>query len=168
MVCLVVVCGFRRQRYYFFCIYANISDFLFCLLRPITLFIASKSDLDTALPSSLFPSVAFLPPLDSLYCADCQSAFPLPPFPPPLGGRGAFSFPLSSIASELNSDTVLPSSFVHFRAMLSPAPFVFSSCCFFVLLFLRFVGGTLVPLPLSSSFPCCSHCNVIVLLLGYY
>ena len=121
MVCLVVVCGFRRQRYYFFCIYANISDFLFCLLRPITLFIASKSDLDTALLSSLFPSVAFLPPLDSLYCADCQSAFPLPPFPPPLGGRGAFSFPLSSIASKSDLDTASPFSFVHFRAMLSPA-----------------------------------------------
>ena len=51
----------------------------FLLLRPI--------ESGTASPSSLFPSVAFLPPLDSLYCADCQSAFPLPPFPPPLGGR---------------------------------------------------------------------------------
>jgi len=55
----------------------------FLLLRPI--------ESGTAPPSSLFPSVAFLSPLDSLYCADCQSAFPFPPFPPPLGGRGALT-----------------------------------------------------------------------------
>jgi hypothetical protein len=64
----------------------------FLLLRPI--------ESGTAPPSSLFPSVAFLPPLDSLYCADCQSAFPLPPFPPPFGGRGGVSM-LSSISDSL-------------------------------------------------------------------
>gem|GEM_PF-5043572 len=115
---------FMLQKYCFFLIRANFS-----------LFIASKSNLDTAppssSPSSLFPSVAFLPPLDSLYCADCQSAFPLPPFPPPpsfLLSPFIFLLPPFLLLRPIDLDTAPPSSFVYFRAMLSPAflrPFTF-------------------------------------------
>ena len=87
----LVICPVSGAILISLCSNDSFRRFVLCSLRPNRIWARLRRSLSPSPPSSLFPSVAFLPPLDSLYCADCQSAFPLPPFPPPLGGRGALT-----------------------------------------------------------------------------